>query len=164
MLRKLAVATTIAAGLGLSLEAVSAQSAQDLAGTWTLVSIETVGPDGTRAPTFGPNPKGQLILGASGQFSQIFLRSDLPKFASGNRLKGTPEENAAVVHGSNAAFGTWTLKDNVVTLSMDGSTFPNWMGTAQPRPISSFSRDELKWTVPAASIGGRIETVWQRMK
>jgi hypothetical protein len=140
------------------------QTAQNLAGTWTLVAIETVSPDGKRSPTFGPDPKGQLILTATGQFSQIVLRNDLPKFASGNRFKGTPDENAAIVHGSNASFGTWSLKDKVVTLSMDGSVFPSWTGTVQSRPISSFSRDEIRWTVPTASIGGRIETVWKRLK
>lgn len=142
----------------------TAQTVQDLAGTWTVVKIEMVRPDGTRAPAFGDNPHTQLILTAAGHFSQFFIRSDIPKFASGNRLTGTAEENAAVVKGSSAAFGTFTVQDKVATLKIEGSTYPNWTGTTQMRPIVKFSADELIWTVPAASGGNSIETVWKRLK
>ena len=162
MYRRTIRATAIA--LALFAGAASAQTVQDLAGTWALVSVETLNADGTRSPVFGPNAKGQLILNTSGQFSQILMRGDLPKFASNNRLTGTPAENTAVVHGSNVSFGTWSVADKVVTLNMDGATFPNWMGTTQPRPIASFSADEIEWNVPVGTAGGKVETVWKRVK
>ncbi len=158
------IALFAALALVCSFQSAQAQTVQDLAGVWTVVKIETVRPDGGRSPAFGDNPHTQLILTTSGHFSQFFIRSDIAKFASANRLTGTAEENAAVVKGSSAAFGTFTVEDKVATLKLEGSTYPNWTGTAQKRPIVRFSADELVWTVPAASGGNSIETVWKRVK
>jgi hypothetical protein len=36
---------------------------------------------------------------------------DLPKFASGNRLQGSDAENNAIVRGSLAYFGTYTVDE-----------------------------------------------------
>lgn len=78
----------------------SAQSARELAGVWTLLSSDTVHPDGGRTPT------GNLIFTKDGHFFWLLLNTELPKFASNNRATGTPEENAAVVRGSIAVYGT----------------------------------------------------------
>jgi len=63
-----------------------------------------------------------------GHFSAIFTRSDLPKFDSNNRQAGTPEENKAVVQGSIAVFGMYSVNgtDNIINFHIEGSTFPNW--------------------------------------
>ncbi len=156
--------TMAATGVSALAGGASAQTAQDLVGAWSAVSVESINADGSRKSVFGSDPKTQLIFTSTGQFSQILIRSDLPKFISGNRLTGTPEENAAVVKGSSVAFGTYSVADKVVTLKVEASTFPNWTGTHQPRPVVSFSPDELRWSVAAASGGGRIETVWKRLK
>ena len=71
-------------------------------GTWTLVSI-TLEQDGKKTDMYGANPQGQLIFDPNGRFTTIFLRSDVPKFASGNRETGTPEENKAAVQGGIAS-------------------------------------------------------------
>src|SRR5258706_10666843 len=140
--------------LGVALpKAAVAQTAKDLVGTWTLVSGDTVHPDGSRVPTFGAHPKGILIFTADGRIFYLYSRADLPKFASNNRAKGTPEENAAVVRGSIATFGTYTVADKTVMIKVEHSTFPNWIGTDQKRTIT-VNGDELKWTNPAGSAGG----------
>ena len=51
---------------------------------------------------FGPHPLGQVMFGTDGRFSNILLRSDLPRFQSNNRLTGTPDEILVVVTGSIA--------------------------------------------------------------
>jgi hypothetical protein len=57
------------------------------------------------------------------------------------------------------------VADKVVTLTMDGSTYPNWIGTVQKRPIIRLTADELVWTVPLpTSGGGHIEAQWKRVK
>ena len=84
-------------------EKAVAQTANELVGTWTLVS-STLEKDGKTTDFYGPNPKGQLMYDPNGHFSVIITRSDLPKFASNNREAGTPEENKAVVQGSFAYF------------------------------------------------------------
>src|ERR1700747_1345332 len=107
-----------------------AQQANDVVGAWTLVSI-TLEKDGKKTDFYGPNPQGQLIYDATGHFSVIITRSDLPKFASDNRVAGTPEENKAIVQGSLASFGTYSVNetDKTYTQHVESSTFPNWKGT-----------------------------------
>jgi hypothetical protein len=142
-----------------------AQTAKDLVGTWTLVSI-TLEQDGKKTNMYGANPQGQLIFDPNGRFTTIFLRSDVPKFASGNRETGTPEENKAAVQGGIAYFGTYSVSetDKIITYHLEGSTFPNWRGVDQKR-IFKLSGDDFSYTNPTSSTGsGNVYVVWKRAK
>jgi hypothetical protein len=138
-----------------------AQTAQDLVGTWEAVSIVNTAKDGAKTDVFGPNVKGILIFEANGRFAQIVMRPGLPKFASDNRLQGTPEENKAIVQGSQAYFGTYSVADKIITLHVEASTWPAWTGTDQKRVFTSFAQDEFTFTL-AAAIGGTNTAVWRR--
>ena len=89
----------------------------------------------------------------------------LPKFASNNRTEGTPDENTAVVQGSVAHFGRYTVNeaDKTITFLIETSTFPNWGGAAQKRPFTLID-EMLKYTVAAATGGGTAEVVLRRVK
>ena len=140
-----------------------AQTSKDLVGAWTLLSDVNTGSDGSRVDAYGPNPLGLAIFDDSGHFAIVFSRKDLPQFASNNRMQGTAEENKAVVQGSFAIFGTYSVADKVITQHIDGGTWPSWTGTDQKRTILAFTGDELVWaTVP--SIGGTTEIRWKRVK
>jgi hypothetical protein len=139
-----------------------AQSAADLVGTWLPVSAVNTRPDGTAIDMLGPAPKGILVFQSDGYFAFILNRADLPKFAANNRNAGTPEENKAIVQGSFAYFGTYTVTNNTVVMHVDGGTWPSWYGTTLERLIISFSGSELKWTDPTPSVGGKIENIWKR--
>jgi len=160
--------TTMALLLGLALhvgDAVGQQakiSKTELVGTWTLASNTNTNPG---VKNFGPND-GVAIFQANGRFSLQLVRSDLRKFASNNRDKGTPDENQAVVQGSITYFGTYSVNegDGTLTLHIERSSFPNWNGTDQKRLIGSLTADELKYTNPAASVGGTAELTWKRVK
>jgi hypothetical protein len=150
-------ARSAAAMLGLALLAGSAaaQSAKDLVGSWTVVSV-----DG-----YGPNPKGSLIFAADGRYSLQLMRSDLPKYASNNRTQGTPAEYKATAEGSISYFGTYSVSGTDLILHVDGSTFPNWVGTDQKRVNLSITGDELKYTNTAPSGGGAVlPLIWRRIK
>lgn len=136
-------------------------------GSWILVELynET---DGKRIEPFGPNPRGSMLLTPDGRFSMILMRASLPKFASNVRTKGTVEENQEVVQGSVAAFGTYTVtgdKERILNLHMEGSTFPNWDGQHQKRPVT-VTGDDMKIINPAPSIGGggKNTQVWKRAR
>jgi hypothetical protein len=132
-----------------------ALSAQDLVGTWTPVSV----------PTYDPNPKGLLTFAANGRVSVILLRADLPKYASNNRLKGTPEEYKATGQGALCYYGTYALRGTDLILHIEGSSFPNWTGADQKRSNLTLADDKLSWTNPAPSAGGTAaRVVWQRAK
>jgi hypothetical protein len=141
-----------------------AQTAKDLAGTWTLVSTVTE-KDGNKTDTYGSNPKGILTVDANGRYVLAIMRADLPKVASNNRTTATPEENKAIVQGSLTHFGTLSVNaaDKTFTFKIETSTFPNWDGTEQKRAFT-VTGDELQYTVPASSGGGTGTVVWKRAK
>jgi hypothetical protein len=159
------------AALGIALFTGNAMSqgkkinTRQIAGHWTLVSVDNVRPDGSRVQGFGSNPKGVAVFEPNGRFSVSYVNSDLPKFASNNRDTGNPDENKAVVQGSLFYFGTYVLSpDGSLSLEIEGSSFPNWIHVNRKRMITSLTASELKWTDPAASTGGTAEIAWKRVK
>ena len=137
---------------------------EQLVGAWTFVSSSTTVPDG--GPAWGANTIGLTIFTDNGRFSTQVMRSDLPKFASKSRVQGTPEEYKAVVQGSIANFGTYSVNETnkTFTLQYEGSTFPNRIGTEETRPVV-IEGDEMRITNPAPSTGGPTsQLVYRRAK
>jgi hypothetical protein len=141
-----------------------AELRQQIVGTWSL-SAQWVEQDGKRIERFGSSPKGIAMYDSNGRFATILLRTDLPKFASNNAMTGTADENKAIVQGSNATFGTWTIdeQDGALISQIDGSTFPGWDGQRQRRTLS-IAGDELRMCVGGAQIGGTACAIWKRSK
>lgn len=135
----------------------------ELVGGWTLVAWERTAPDGTKTHTYGANPKGIVYYGADGRFFVLFARGDLPKVAANDRAKATPEEAKALVEGSVAYSGSYTVDEpsKTIALRVDVTTFPN-QALNQKRTITSLTADELKFTNPGATAGGRIDVTMKR--
>ena len=68
-------------GVFLSRGEAVAQTANELVGMWTLVSV-TLEQDGKKTDMYGANPQGQAIFAPNGRFSIMFISPDVPKFAS----------------------------------------------------------------------------------
>ncbi len=159
--------TVIAALAGALLpnQAMSQQKSlkEQLVGTWAYVSSTAKLPDGS--PLWGTNPRGLMILTADGHYSWQIFRSDRPKFASKNRMQGTPEENAASLQGSLSYFGTYSVDEAKKTIAaiVEGSTFPNSEGETLKRIVSRISADTLIYENPATTRGELIEAVWRRL-
>jgi len=152
---KFAAVATLA--LALSAGSAIAQSLkQQIVGTWDFTVAEVTAADGKKSFPFGETPKGILIFTPDGRFAQIHVASDVPKFASGNRLTGTAEEYAAISKRSLSVFGTYTVDEEkkTVTYRIVSSTFPNWEGEAQTRTIDKLTADEFVNTNPNVA-GGR---------
>ena len=141
----------------------TAQSASDLVGTWQLVSVINAAKDGAKSDVFGPDPKGMMILGPDGHFVQVLTRPGLPKFAAENRLQGTPDENKAIVQGSIALYGSYSVVEKTLVLHVESGTWPAWTGTEQKRPLTSYTGNEMSWTLQA-SVGGTNVTTFRRVK
>jgi len=138
---------------------------EQLVGTWILVEAVDVAADGTKTNTWGANPKGTYMFDSSGHFTQMLIRSDLPKIA--NRAQGgTPEQNKAIVSGAIAMYGTYSVNETekTITVRFEGSTFSGFNGTEGKRFITSLSAEEMKTTNPATSIGTKAESIWRRAK
>jgi hypothetical protein len=112
-----------ALGLAVGVSAAAGQPAKllrdQLVGTWSFVIAEITAADGKKSLPFGDRPKGMLIFTADGHFSQVHVADGLPKIASNNRLAGTAEDNKAIVAGTLALFGTYSVDEAKRTV-----TFP----------------------------------------
>jgi hypothetical protein len=143
--------------------AAMAQSAKDLVGTWKNTGNVNIAADGKRTDNFGPKGTGMVIFGADGHFVVVNINPETPKFAANSRTKGTADENKAGMAGGIGLFGTYKVSGKTIEMKVDGSTYPNWTGTAQTRNLTAVTANELKWTL-VSSVGGTSEITWTRMK
>src|SRR5262245_25622245 len=162
----LRISAIAALGIALMTSATVGQPAKSdkerFIGTWTLVSL-TSGEGVNQTLPYGPNPQGTMMVDPNGRFSITVVRSDLLKFASNNRMSGTTDENKAIVQGSIAYFGTYSIDEatHVLTVKIEGSTFPNFTGGTQTR-ILSFDGDQVTYFNPTPSMGGSAKVTYRR--
>jgi hypothetical protein len=164
ILQPLSAAALLALALCLAAPKAFAQTASDLAGSWSLVSL-TVSRSGSEVEVLGPHPHGQLIFGTDGRYVLVGLRADLPRFAGDNRLTGSAEENQRIVQGSFAHFGTYSVDTagHVIVFHIQNSTYPNWDGDVQRRPFT-LDGDRLTYVTPGTFGYGVSKVSWQRMR
>jgi len=106
------VITMLGAGLPLSSAESQPKSLKDqVVGNWTIVSEYQLLRDGTRREVYGAKPLGSLMFGADGRFSYVLFNPDRPKFASGDKSTGTPQDYQAAVQGGQAYFGTYSVDE-----------------------------------------------------
>src|SRR5437899_12540833 len=103
------ISISATSALGMSLLAGSAAGQQtspkeQLVGTWTLVSHESVS-------MYGANPKGVAFFDADGHFIITVMRSDRVKYTSDHPARGTVEENKATAQGTMTYFGTYSVSE-----------------------------------------------------
>ena len=157
----------VVAGLGVGLIDAMAQQNQikeNLVGAWQMVSNINTRQDGTKFYPLGEYPTGLLMLDGAGNFSWQIIRPDIPKFASNNRLEGTPDEYKAVAQGVLSFFGTYTVDDagKAITMRVVSSSFPNTNNVDQKRTMI-LAADELTLINPAGASGGTGESKWKRL-
>ena len=103
-------------------------------GCWNLISAY-MDNHGTRLDILGAHPGGMVIFTEDLHFIVVINNPDIPKFVSGDRLKGTPEEYKTAVVNSLGVYGTYTIDGNGDFLEEHvlGSTFQNMNGIIRGR-------------------------------
>jgi hypothetical protein len=136
-----------------------------LVGTWSLVAADVIRPNGTRARDYGAAPSGLLMIDGQGRYSLQIFKAERPRFASGNKLTGTPAEFEAAALGSSTHFGTVNVDqaENTITFSVLGASFPNWEGERQTRRYE-LSGDELSYRLAPRPDGNVPISIWKRMR
>lgn len=153
-------------GLATAAFAAHQPGAENLVGTWTLVSVDNILADGSRVEPYGSNPAGMLTFDAGGRYSILIFRPGRARFLANDKSRGTPEENQATVQGTNSHFGRYAVDPgkSVLTFRIDHASFPNWEGTEQRR---SFKLEDglLRYTVSTTTTGGTEvgEVTWRRL-
>jgi hypothetical protein len=138
---------------------------EKLVGAWLQVSVDVVFSDGVKHPLYGENPKGIVIYTSDGYFSLMQARVDLPKLASARPATATVDEAKAIVAGSIAYFGRYSLDEasNVLSVDIQASTFANQVGDpTEKRTITLLTDQTLRFTRPGVLPGTRLEVVFNR--
>lgn len=135
-----------------------------IVGTWELVSSVDLHADGRRTDTWGSAPRGTCMFDAKGRFAQIVMRADLPKAPS--REATTPEQAKAIVSGSLAMFGTYTVDEAASTIDVHflASTFAGFTGTNGKRKVEMQSPDEMRFSNTGRVGGASGQSVWRRVR
>ncbi len=135
-----------------------------LAGTWVMEAAYEILADGTRVTNYGKRPDGLLIIDAQGRYSLQIFRPARPRFASGDKTRGSPEEYREAVLGSSTHTGRIEIDAAASHLifHIETASYPNWEGTRQVR---EYTLDDglLKYAVPASASGnGTVAHSWWR--
>ncbi len=139
-----------------------------LAGTWILKAAQILLPDGTLITdsAYGQHAKGILMIDSEGQYSLQIFRPDRPKFSSGDKKKGTPEEYESALLGISTHIGHIKIDSAhmILQFKIDYAAFPNWDNSIQTRKFK-LSDDELYYEVPAKTANSPVAvSVWKRNK
>ena len=146
--------------------------ARALVGTWRLISVETLRPNGEIIyPFYGKHPEGLLIYDPSGWMS-VQIVSDpkplVPKADSREAfLASKTTEKAAAADGYYAYFGTWTVDaaNSTVTHHIEQSFYPGERGESGVRRMS-ISGQLLTLVARTHEMGEdhQRKLVWQRVQ
>lgn len=135
-------------------------------GTWRMVSA-TVERQSVESDAYGPNPHGWLVFTEELTFIEVLTDPRVATFESNVRGEGTDEENRAAMSGSIGFFGRYTLDadGNFSGNKVEGSTFPNWVGSVR-------TKDDLQLTIDGPRMtehftrpdGTKVHIVFERVK
>jgi hypothetical protein len=138
---------------------------EQLVGTWIYVSSTGKRDDGSAVDR--PDARGAVTYTADGRFHFITVRTAVPKYASNDPARPSPEEAMAVASGVVAYTGTYTVDESTKTaqLNIETSSVPNLVGAPnQRRVVTSITDEELKLTNPRTPAGVTLELVFKRAK
>jgi hypothetical protein len=139
---------------------------KQIAGAWTVVSNDTIAPNGSKRQDYGPNPKGILILDAGGRYAYVLGRPDRQKFKpSANLRLDTPAaEFGEAARAFAANSGTWSVNEADKTLirKYEIALIPN-NDKQETKASVGLSKGELKLLITSAD-GTKNETVYRRAK
>lgn len=155
---------SVAAKTTASLDKFKNMKKNNVAGCWNLISA-FMDNHGKRIDILGSNPNGMLILTEDLHFTVVINNPDIPKFISGDRSNGSPEEYKTAVINSLGVYGTYTIDENgdFVEEYILGSTFPNMNGTSRGRNEITEKVDGNKMMENLKIADGiSVHIIWQR--
>jgi hypothetical protein len=109
---------------------------EQVVGTWNIVSVEEVYPDGHKETPWGPNMKGAVSFDQNGKVLLMIIGADLPT------PSGKPQEAARMVV---AYFGTYSVDEGAktITYTAERATIPAFDGLARKATVT-VTGDELR--------------------
>jgi Lipocalin-like domain len=140
---------------------------EQVIGTWKLISLEYRRSDGEVFYPMGPGAVGWITYTADGRMAVQIMKPDRPRFGTSDLLGGTAEEKRSAYEGYIAYLGAYTVDENegFIVHYVEGSLFPNWIGTAQKRFFTVQGSRLLLKSAPFMARGGEIvaHVIWERL-
>lgn len=137
-------------------------SFEQLAGSWGLISFEHVLPSGEVSEPFGDSPSGSILYHADGHMSAQVSVGSPTRFASDDPFRASAEEATEAWQTYFGYWGTFRVypKKGVVVHRVEGSSFPNWIGSDQVRHFRFDGANRL--VLETQSSSGHSTLIWQR--
>jgi len=141
--------------------------AEDLMGTWRLLSYESLHHTGEMVIPYTDKPNGRLIYTKDGDFSIHFHHPDRPKYTSMDPIDAKADECHLNFLFYCSYFGKYELLEDEMAVihHVEGASFPNWDGEDQKRFIE-YDGKQLKLVTPEMIIRGDrvVGTLrWERL-
>ncbi|MBV6625722.1 MAG: lipocalin-like domain-containing protein [Rivularia sp. (in: Bacteria)] len=145
-----------------------------LIGTWKLISITAIYPDGkVDREAFGSNPIGYITYTIEGKMMVVFSKSDRAPLSGNSASPLTAaihsisiEERAAAFSTFNSYAGSYTIDENKVIHHVEIASIPNRIGKSLTRTFTLDQNRVTLKTPPSKSdnIPKIFELTWERVK
>ena len=135
---------------------------EKLLGAWRLISWEEHGAGGKVTYPVGADAVGQISYDAAGRMSAQLVRPNQDRFASEDWRAATTAEKAAAWANYFGYFGTYTVdeKAGAITHHIEGSWFPNLVGTDQ---IRHYRLEGDRVVLNADTEWGHVVIIWEKI-
>jgi hypothetical protein len=136
-----------------------------LIGTWRLISWENRGADGQISYPLGKDAVGYIIYTPDGYMFVAIMSPYRLKFAAGDLLSGTPEEEAQAEETYVSYCGRYEFRGDTAIHYVELSLFPNWVGVEQERLVE-LRGNQLTLSTRPILLKGIQQTahlVWERV-
>jgi hypothetical protein len=136
---------------------------EKLLGAWLLVSWEEIAAGGETNYPLGKDAIGQISYSETGRVSAQLMRQHLPRFSNEDWQQATKDEKSDAWSAYFGYFGSYDidLEKNAVTHHVEGSWFPNLIGTKQVRYFR-FQGQQL--ILDADTEWGKVHIVWEKVR
>ena len=120
---------------------------EQVIGTWNIVSVEEVYPDGRKETPWGPNMKGAVSFDPQGKVLLMIIGADLPT------PSGKPQEAARQVV---AYFGTYSVDEGAktITYTAERATIPAFDGLARKATVTVTGDELMQSSAPVSGPQG----------
>lgn len=109
--------------------------AADLIGTWRLRSFAFTDAAGEVFHPLGERPVGLVLITADGYLALNFMAGERSRFADDDLFAGDAAERARAAGETVSFAGPFEFDGTVVSVTVEYSVFPNWIGVTQLRKV-----------------------------
>ncbi|EKN4790510.1 lipocalin-like domain-containing protein [Yersinia enterocolitica] len=136
-------------------------------GSWSLVSQHFVLPDNSIHYLMGQGMSGRINYEKQGTMAAQLYSSGRTKFASEDWLQGSDTEIKNAFLSALTYFGRYEIDEQLATVThiVEGSLFPNWVGSQQVR-YYQFEEDRLTLRTPPLQMNNSVLVgvlIWQKI-